>query len=80
MTSGEKFLENITIGLIKIRHEVEKLDMENSRLREALKVYADLDYWGAVQGDDQEYLFRESIGQKTYVQGKRARAALEGKG
>lgn len=56
-----------------------KLEAENDRLREALHVYADLEYWGAIQGDDQEYLYIESIGQKTYVQGKRARAALEGK-
>lgn len=41
MTNDEKFLENITIGLIKIRHEVEKLDMENARLRDALKQIAD---------------------------------------
>ena len=62
-----------------IERRIKKLEAENARLREALKVYADLEYWGAVQGDDQEYLFRESIGQKTYVQGKRARDALEGK-
>ena len=59
--------------------KIATLESENARLREALGVYADIEYWGAVQGDDQEYLFREAIGQKTYVQGKRARAALEGK-
>lgn len=65
---------------VRLHFENVELQEQNVRLREALKVYADLEYWGSVQGDDQEYLFRESIGQKTYVQGKRARAALEWKG
>ena len=56
-----------------------RMEEENARLREALAVYADPDFWLATQGADQEYLYCESIGQKTYVQGKRARAALEGK-
>jgi hypothetical protein len=63
---------------VRLHFENVELQEQNARLREALKVYADLEYWGAVQGDDQEYLFRESIGQKTFVQGKRARAALGG--
>jgi hypothetical protein len=64
---------------VRLHFENVELQEQNARLREALKVYADLEYWRAVQGDDQEYLFCESISQKTYVQGKRARAAMVGK-
>lgn len=57
----------------------EHLKEENSQFREALAVYADPEYWRAIQGDDEEYLFIESLGQKAYIQGKIARAALEKK-
>ena len=56
-----------------------KLQEENLRFRKALSIYADPNYWRATQGDDQEYIFCESAGTKVYVQGKAARAALEGK-
>ena len=56
--------------------KVKKLEIENDRLREALELYANPDYWQATQGGDQEYLYIESIGEKSYVQGKIARAAL----
>lgn len=61
----------------QILDERDNLKKENSRLREALAVYADPEYWRSTRGDDQEFLFH--LDEWGYVQGKRARAALEGK-
>lgn len=71
MTNDEKFLQNITMGLIKISREVEKLEMENARYRKALEKYANPETHS--MDEDGEVWYGDYFDYKT------ARDALEGK-
>jgi hypothetical protein len=88
MNPWEELLAHATRARVKDEHglmemiaadKLERLEAENARLRNVLSIYANPAYWQATQGDDQEYIFCQSAGMKIYVQGKAARAALEGK-